>query len=133
MFLSPAPAGNGIVSAVTTVDAVTGRNYSMSPLAIVSCIVSCRGYRELGPPPRVTDWPDDHRIRAVSLRGEDAVGVLVVGSASLARFLRWTPREVPAADYPALAQGSARDASGSSAGGERVRIFPSPPPGERAG
>jgi hypothetical protein len=110
-------------------EAATGRVFTGLPPVLAD--MAPQGYLghgfserfpELDLPPRVSDWSDDHRLRAIALRGEDAVGDLVVGAESLARFLRWTPREVTAADYPALAQGSARDASGSSAGGERPKF-----------
>lgn len=79
-------------------------------------------FPELGLPPRVSDWSDDHRLRALALRGEDCVGDLLVGAESLARFLRWNPAVVEPSDYPVLAGRSALDVSGSSAGGERPKF-----------
>jgi hypothetical protein len=81
-----------------------------------------RRFPELGLPPRLSDWSDDHRLRALALRGEDTVGDLVVGTESLARFLAWSLRDVNPADYPVLAERSALDAAGSSAGGERPKF-----------
>lgn len=73
-------------------------------------------------PPRLSDWSDDDRLRAIALRGEDVVGNLLVGSGSLSRFAGWEPDPVEAADYPSLARRSATDARGSSAGGERPKF-----------
>jgi DNA-binding Xre family transcriptional regulator len=78
---------------------------------------------ELSLPPRLSSWSDDDRLVALARRGEDCVGDLVVGDESLQRYLSWTPRPVAAASYPALALRSARDAPGSSAGGERPKFL----------
>jgi len=43
--------------------------------------------RDLELPERVTDWNDDHMLRALSARGEDTVGNLLIGEGSLQRFL----------------------------------------------
>jgi hypothetical protein len=81
-----------------------------------------RRHPELHLPPRLSDWSDDHRLRALAARGEDAVGNMVVGSESLARFAAGEPAPVTAADYPSLARRSADDDRGSSAGGERPKF-----------
>ena len=54
-------------------------------------------------PPRLTDWSDHHILIAMSRRGEDLPGNLIVGEES---FARWQALEGVAAtrnDYPALA------------------------------
>ncbi len=79
-------------------------------------------FPELHLPPRLADWTDDDRLRALACRGEDAVGDLVIGSESLARFAGWEPAAVGRADYVALARRSAADDRGSSAGGERPKF-----------
>ncbi len=79
-------------------------------------------FPELGLPPRILDWSDDHRLVALARRGEDCVGDLVVGDESFARFLAWAPRDVGADAYPELAERSAVEAPGSSAGGERPKF-----------
>ena len=73
-------------------------------------------------PPRLNDWSDNDRLRALAFRGEDAVGNLVIGSESLARFAAWEPTKVREADYPDLAERAAVDEHGSSAGGERPKF-----------
>jgi hypothetical protein len=79
-------------------------------------------YAELGLPPHVDRWSDDHRIRALALRGEDCVGDLLIGQESFARFLSWSPPPASPSDYPTLAERSALQSSGSSAGGERPKF-----------
>lgn len=78
-------------------------------------------FPELGLPPYVTHWTDDHRLRALALRGEDTVGNLIVGE-SVGRFLAWSPPSTTPAAYPALAERAALGDVGSSAGGERPKF-----------
>ncbi len=79
-------------------------------------------FPELGLPQRIADWSDDHRLIALARRGDDCVGDLVVGDESLARFLASSPSEVGHEAYPELAERSATEAPGSSAGGERPKF-----------
>jgi hypothetical protein len=79
-------------------------------------------FPELALPPHVTHWTDDHRLRALALRGEDAVGNLIVGDESFARFVARSPPSTTPADYPALAERAALGEVGASAGGERPKF-----------
>ncbi len=79
-------------------------------------------FPELGLPQRVTDWSDDHRLIALARRGEDCVGDLIIGNGSFSRFLAWEPEHVERENYPQLAERSAIEAPGSSAGGERPKF-----------
>jgi HipA-like protein len=79
-------------------------------------------FPELGLPPRVTDWADDHRLVALARRGEDCVGDLIVGNESFSRFVAWEPEPADREDYPQWAERSAVEAPGSSAGGERPKF-----------
>jgi hypothetical protein len=81
-----------------------------------------RRHPDLHLPPRLSDWSDNDRLRALACRGEDTVGNMIVGSESLARFAGWEPTAVGRPDYPALARRSAEDERGSSAGGERPKF-----------
>lgn len=81
-----------------------------------------RRHPDLHLPAGLNDWTDDDRLRALACRGEDTVGDLVIGSESLARFAAWEPAAVSEADFPALAERSAVDERGSSAGGERPKF-----------
>jgi hypothetical protein len=89
-----------------------------------------RLHEDLALPPRVLDWHEDHVLAALSRRGEDCMGNLVVGQESLDRYFRLTREsgapipedELPAA-YSDLA-GRAMDGQpvGSSAGGEQPKF-----------
>jgi len=81
-----------------------------------------RRHPDLRLPPRLGDWSDDDRLRAIALRGEDVVGNVIVGSESLSRFAGWEPSPDDPADYPSLARRSASDERSSSAGGERPKF-----------
>ena len=74
-------------------------------------------------PPRLADWSDHHILIAMSRRGEDLPGNLIVGDES---FARWQALDIPAMtrhDYPALAEATiAGRPPGSSAGGERPKF-----------
>ena len=74
-------------------------------------------------PSRLSDWSDHHTLIAVSRRGEDLPGSLLVGEES---FARWQALEIVARtcdDYPALAAAAtAGHPPASSAGGERPKF-----------
>jgi hypothetical protein len=74
-------------------------------------------------PPRLIDWSDHHVLLAMSRRGEDLTGNLIVGDES---FARWQALETPGRtrdDYPELAEATiAGHPPGSSAGGERPKF-----------
>jgi hypothetical protein len=74
-------------------------------------------------PQRVTDWSNHHILIAMSRRGEDLPGNLIVGDES---FARWQALDTPVRTrdaYPALAEATiAGHPPGSSAGGERPKF-----------
>jgi hypothetical protein len=80
-------------------------------------------HADLRLPPRLTDWSDHHILSAMSRRGEDLPGNLIVGEES---FARWQVLEGVSAtrnDYPELANATiAGHPPGSSAGGERPKF-----------
>src|SRR5580704_16979976 len=80
-------------------------------------------HADLRLPPRLSDWSDHHILLAMSRRGEDLPGNLIVGEES---FARWQGIELVSRshdDYPALAQATiAGHPPGSSAGGERPKF-----------
>jgi hypothetical protein len=74
-------------------------------------------------PPRLSDWSDHHILLAMSRRGEDLPGNLVVGEESFARWQGIEPISRSRDDYPALAEATiAGHPPGSSAGGERPKF-----------
>ena len=81
------------------------------------------GHRDLPVPLRLEDWSDHHILVAISRRGEDLPGNLVIGDESFARWQSLVPLERTRAEYPQLARATlAGDPPGSSAGGERPKF-----------
>ena len=80
-------------------------------------------HADLRLPARLTDWSDHHILLAMSRRGEDLPGNLLVGEES---FARWQALDGVAAsryEYPALADATiAGHPPGSSAGGDRPKF-----------
>lgn len=82
-----------------------------------------RRFPELPVPERVDDWSDHHTLIALSRRGEDLPGNLIVGDESFSRWFEHEPLSVTRADYPSLARSlTAGDIRGSSAGGDRPKF-----------
>lgn len=85
---------------------------------------------DLALPPHLAHWNDDHILLALVRAGEDPPGNLLVGAASLDRYLALPPSRStapvvsdPAHDYPRLAlQALGSVAPGSSAGGEQPKF-----------
>lgn len=75
-------------------------------------------------PLSINEWDDGHALLAISARGEDLSGNLIVGAESLDRHLRPGPREVThSAGYPSCASRALeRDMNTSSAGGEQPKF-----------
>jgi hypothetical protein len=71
----------------------------------------------------LADWSDHHTLIAMSRRGEDLSGDLIVGEESFARWQALEPVHRTRDDYPALADATiAGHPPGSSAGGERPKF-----------
>ncbi|MCK7494106.1 MAG: HipA domain-containing protein [Comamonadaceae bacterium] len=71
----------------------------------------------------MADWSDHHTLIAMSRRGEDPPGDLIVGEESFARWQALEPVHRTRDDYPALADATiAGRPPGSSAGGERPKF-----------
>lgn len=81
------------------------------------------GHADLRLPARLADWSDHHILIAMSRRGEDLPGNLIVGDES---FARWQALKGPVKsrhDYPELAEATiAGHPPGSSAGGEQPKF-----------
>ncbi len=77
----------------------------------------------LGLPDDVTNWSDHHVLIALSRRGEDLPGNLVIGRESFDRFQELRHTQSTEDDFPALsAAASAGEHAGSSAGGEQPKF-----------
>lgn len=89
-----------------------------------------QAHPELPLPAQLAYWSDDHILLALVRAGEDLPGNLLVGNASLDRYLALPPGRSaapvvtdPQADYPRLAlQALGSAAPGSSAGGEQPKF-----------
>ncbi len=89
-----------------------------------------RLHQELGLPSRSIDWNEDHVLSALSRRGEDNMGNLVIGQESIDRYFRMVrerpapiPEEAIADIYPRLAREAMEgQPAGSSAGGEQPKF-----------
>ena len=89
-----------------------------------------RTHPDLGLPERITDWNDDHVIRALTDRGDDTVGNVIIGEGELQRFIASSAKARQ--PVPLVNQGQAFDAlaqaategqlAGSSAGGDRPKF-----------
>ena len=80
-------------------------------------------HADLRLPERLTDWSDHHVLLAMSRRGEDLPGNLLVGEESFARWQTLERLAVSRGAYPALADATiAGHPPGSSAGGERPKF-----------
>jgi hypothetical protein len=80
-------------------------------------------HADLPVPTRLADWSDNHILIAMSRRGEDLPGNLIVGEESFARWQALENAPRTSNDYPALADETiAGHPPGSSAGGERPKF-----------
>jgi len=82
-------------------------------------------------PERITDWNDDQVIRALTLRGHDTIGNIIIGEGAVQHFMVASAIEshpIPLADQGTLFDEMAQVATegqppGSSAGGERPKFM----------
>jgi hypothetical protein len=80
-------------------------------------------HADLRLPSRTADWSDHHILNAMSRRGEDTPGNLLVGDETFARWQALEPAVHTRGDYPALAEATIEGhPPGSSAGGERPKF-----------
>jgi hypothetical protein len=80
-------------------------------------------HADLRLPLRLTDWSDHHILSAMSRRGEDLPGNLIVGEESFLRWQALNAATVTRGDYPALATATiAGHPPGASAGGEQPKF-----------
>lgn len=80
-------------------------------------------HADLRLPARLSDWSDHHILLAMSRRGEDLPGDLLVGEESFARWQALGDVDAPRDAYPVLAEATiAGHPPGSSAGGEQPKF-----------
>ncbi|QSQ21267.1 type II toxin-antitoxin system HipA family toxin YjjJ [Pyxidicoccus parkwayensis] len=73
-------------------------------------------------PSRMENWSDDQVFLALSRRGEDCTGNLILGEESLSRYLAMQFPLVERTRYPERARGYLAEGAGSSAGGEQPKF-----------
>ncbi|SEM21398.1 HipA-like N-terminal domain-containing protein [Stigmatella aurantiaca] len=93
----------------------------MSPQGYIGRGFTAR-HPELELPHRITDWTSGHMLLALAQRGEDCTGDLIIGNASLDRFLAHKALPASRSDYPQIAQAALSGQPGSSAGGEHPKF-----------
>ena len=82
-----------------------------------------RHHADLRVPDDVTDWSDSHVLVALSRRGEDLPGNLVIGRESFDRFQQLRHEVNTEDDFPRLSKNAiAGEHVGSSAGGEQPKF-----------
>jgi hypothetical protein len=80
-------------------------------------------HADLRLPARLVDWSDHHILLAISRRGEDLPGNLLVGDESFGRWQTQDTVSTTRDEYPALARATiAGRPPGSSVGGERPKF-----------
>ena len=96
----------------------------MCPQGFLGRAYAERHAAALGLPSSLSEWSQDHMLRALVAHGEDVVGNLLLGDVARERFIN-APLPVPVdqLQYPALAEAAERgDVPGSSAGGEQPKF-----------
>lgn len=82
-----------------------------------------RRHSDLQLPDDVTNWSDHHVLIALTQRGEDLPGDLIIGEASRSRFEALSADPVSVEDFRPLAEAAmAGEHAGSSAGGEQPKF-----------
>lgn len=113
--------------------------FDMRPQGFLGRAYAARHATALGLPARLSDWSDEHALRALLAHGHDVVGNLLLGDLARDRFLS-TPLPVPIAQqdkaevYRQLALDAASgEMAGSSAGGEQPKftVYADTPAGPR--
>lgn len=94
----------------------------IAPKGFLGRSYACRN-ADLGLPENVTSWSDNHVLIALSRRGEDLPGDLVLGRESFNRFQALQHEIHTTDDFPRLsAEALAGEHVGSSAGGEQPKF-----------
>lgn len=113
--------------------------FDMRPQGFLGRAYAARHATEMGLPARLSDWSDEHALRALLVHGHDVVGNLLLGDLARDRFLA-TPLPTPVAQqdkatvYRQLAlEAASGDTPGSSAGGEQPKfaVYADTPAGPR--
>ena len=113
--------------------------FDMRPQGFLGRAYAARHAAALGLPTRLSDWSDEHALRALLAHGHDVVGNLLLGDLARDRFLT-TPLPAPITEpqkaevYRQLALDAASgEVAGTSAGGEQPKfaVYAATPAGPR--
>ncbi len=106
----------------TIIDGLPAEVHDIAPRGFLSRSYA-RRHADLGLPDDVSNWSDRHVLIALSRRGEDLPGNLIIGSESFDRFQNLQYDAHTVADFPALSTAAlAGEHVGSSAGGEQPKF-----------
>lgn len=106
----------------TIVDGLPAEMHDIAPLGFLGRSYA-QHHADLGLPDDVSDWSDHHVLIALSRRGEDLPGNLIIGRESFGRFQNLRHNTHTVADFPALSMAAlAGEHVGSSAGGEQPKF-----------
>jgi len=106
----------------TVIDGLPPEMHDVAPKGFLGRSYA-RHHVDLGLPDDVTNWSDNHILIALSRRGEDLPGNLIVGRASFDRFQQLRHQVYNEDDFPRLSGDAiAGEHVGSSAGGEQPKF-----------
>ena len=106
----------------TVIDGLPPEMHDVAPRGFLGRSYA-RQNSELGLREDVTGWSDNHVLIALSRRGEDLPGNLVIGRESFGRYQQLQHKVHTAGDFPRLAADAiAGEHVGSSAGGEQPKF-----------
>lgn len=107
---------------LTVIDGLPPEMHDVAPKGFLGRSYA-QHHGDLGLPDNVTNWSDNHILIALSRRGEDLQGNLVIGRESFDRFQNLQHETHTTNDFPALSNAAiAGEHVGSSAGGEQPKF-----------
>jgi len=106
----------------TIIDGLPAEIHDIAPRGFLGRSYAQR-HTDLDLPDDVTNWSDHHVLIALSRRGEDLPGNLIIGRESFDRFQSLRHNTHTVTDFPALSIAAlAGEHAGSSAGGEQPKF-----------
>jgi len=107
---------------LTVIDGLPPEMHDVAPKGFLGRSYA-QHHGDLGLPDNVTNWSDNHILIALSRRGEDLQGNLVIGRESFDRFQNLQYETHTTNDFPALSNAAiAGEHVGSSVGGEQPKF-----------
>ena len=104
-------------------DALPPEIHDMSPQGFMGRNFAGKYHSELGLPPRLQDWSDEHILKSTAKRGEDFPGNLIVGEESAQRWQNIPYINTTMDDWIGMIEQAFKmESGGSSAGGDRPKF-----------